>query len=507
MEIAKKLSCPGGYACLLMIRPEILLDCCAYAGNLRRGLHQLTPEELQFHVVDINGTRLFCAVFDMKKIKGVIGFWQHPGPGTSTRLAETLLPHVESLREVPLPQILKVDSLPEATYLPEGTFHGEIRTRIASLLDRGPALATPSDVALAKTNPDDIYLYSSGMAALYDIHRIMTTVHHKKSVCFGSVFPSTIEIVKEYGAGFEIFGAGDETALGELTTWLEAGNQVQTVFVEFPSNPILCSAPLMGLRALADEYNFILVVDDTVGSFCNVDVRAVADVIATSLTKSFSGYADVMAGSLVLNRNLHLKNYNKLKWLFEKYYHNDLFEGDAKVLEFNSRDYLPRSAILNRNAEALTTFLHQQQSTNRTTSIKQVLYPPKSTTFNNFKAFQRTGTSDFLNPGYGCLFSVEFDNYDSTIAFYDAIQVHVSPHLGAHRTLALALNEGGCRQSPEFKALAEKYGWSGRQIRISVGLEDTQELINALEDALKRADHAKDKSATTVVTTVVAPVS
>jgi cystathionine beta-lyase/cystathionine gamma-synthase len=35
------------------------------------------------------------------------------------------------------------------------------------------------------------------------------------------------------------------------------------------------------------------VIDDTIGSFCNVDVSPVADVIMTSMTKSLSGYANV----------------------------------------------------------------------------------------------------------------------------------------------------------------------------------------------------------------------
>ena len=36
-----------------------------------------------------------------------------------------------------------------------------------------------------------------------------------------------------------------------------------------------------------------MVIDDTIGSFCNIDVSPVADVIMTSITKSLSGYANV----------------------------------------------------------------------------------------------------------------------------------------------------------------------------------------------------------------------
>jgi cystathionine gamma-synthase len=46
---------------------------------------------------------------------------------------------------------------------------------------------------------------------------------------------------------------------------------------------------------MAGQYNFIFVVDDTIGSFANVDLMDVADIIVTSLSKYFNGFADVLA--------------------------------------------------------------------------------------------------------------------------------------------------------------------------------------------------------------------
>jgi cystathionine gamma-synthase len=50
------------------------------------------------------------------------------------------------------------------------------------------------------------------------------------------------------------------------------------------------------VRDLADKYDFLFVIDDTIGSAANIDVTDVADIIVTSLTKNFSGYADVLGG-------------------------------------------------------------------------------------------------------------------------------------------------------------------------------------------------------------------
>jgi hypothetical protein len=81
------------------------------------------------------------------------------------------------------------------------------------------------------------------------------------------------------------------------------------LFTENPSNPLLRSANLPRLRALADKYDFLLVVDETIGNFVNVEVLPYADIVVSSLTKIFSGDANVMGGRCVycLTRRTSLK--------------------------------------------------------------------------------------------------------------------------------------------------------------------------------------------------------
>lgn len=72
--------------------------------------------------------------------------------------------------------------------------------------------------------------------------------------------------------------------------------KLQAIWCECPSNPLLWTPDLQKIRRLADQYDLAVMVDDTIGSSANVDVLSAADVVVTSLTKSFSGFADVMAG-------------------------------------------------------------------------------------------------------------------------------------------------------------------------------------------------------------------
>ena len=114
-------------------------------------------------------------------------------------------------------------------------------------------------------------------------------------------------------------------------------------------------------------------------------------------------------------------------------------------------------------------------------------YPTVSPTRLNYDAFKCPDTPDFTS-GYGCLFSIEFDSLEETIAFYNNLHVHIGPHLGAHRTLAF----------PYVKLLfydsldkVKDYGLKETQIRVSAGLEDKETLLETFKVAVRAADAIK----------------
>jgi cystathionine gamma-synthase len=105
----------------------------------------------------------------------------------------------------------------------------------------------------------------------------------------------------------------------------------------------------------------------------------------------------------------------------------------------------------------------------------------------NYDIFKRPDTPDFT-PGYGCLFSIEFDSLEATIAFYENLHVHIGPHLGAHRTLALPYVKLLFSESLDK---VENYGLKETQIRVSTGLEDTETLLETFKVAVRAADAIK----------------
>jgi cystathionine gamma-synthase len=109
----------------------------------------------------------------------------------------------------------------------------------------------------------------------------------------------TLKIVEKFGPGCVFYGFGSSEELDDLEKRLEAGERFLALFTEFPGNPLLMSPDLERIHKLADQYDFCVVVDETIGNFLNVNVLPFADIVVSSLTKAFSGDSNVMGGRYV----------------------------------------------------------------------------------------------------------------------------------------------------------------------------------------------------------------
>jgi cystathionine gamma-synthase len=172
-------------------------------------------------------------------------------------------------------------------------------------------------------------------------------------VCLITIrFPyiDTLKLQEKFTPGCHFYGRGDSNDLAALRTLLLT-ERISCLVCEFPSNPLLKSPPLHILWDLANEYNFILIVDETVGNPINISCLAYCHIIVSSLTKIFSGDSNVMAGSICVNPNSTIYHFIK-NWL-KVNYHNDVWCEDIIFLERNSRTFSSRILQINRTAEAL----------------------------------------------------------------------------------------------------------------------------------------------------------
>jgi len=243
--------------------------------------------------------------------------------------------------------------------------------------------------------------------------------------------------------------------------------KILCVMTEFPSNPLCKSPDLRRLRALADEHDFLLLVDETVGTFVNVNVLPYADMVMSSLTKLFSGDSNVMGGSIVVNPSS--RYLDLLTQGFKAEYKDIFWCEDAVYLERNSRDFKKRSILASANAERLADALKTHPK------IKTVFYP-KYTTRETYDQFKRS------DGGYGSLLSVVFHKPEDAIGFYDSIRCAKGPSLGTNFTLASPYVILAHYGELEW---AESFGVDRHLVRISVGLEDFDQLLHVVGSALE----------------------
>lgn len=194
-----------------------------------------------------------------------------------------------------------------------------------------------------------VSLHPSGMAAIFTAFQAVTGRRPGcRTVMFGFPYTDTLKILEKFGAGAEFFPRGDGEDLRRLEHLLRS-EPIAAVFCEFPGNPLLRVPDLPAIHAMASEAGAAVVVDDTIGTFFNVDVLPHADLVATSLTKAVSGEGDVMAGALTANpAGLFAAGVAAGPGLAGP---------DLDVLEKNSLDFPARTKVCNDNALELARFL------------------------------------------------------------------------------------------------------------------------------------------------------
>jgi cystathionine gamma-synthase len=183
-------------------------------------------------------------------------------------------------------------------------------------------------------------------------------------------------------------------------------------------------------------------------------------------------------------------HYSALAPKYISTHENELFASDAQVLLTNSQDFLARTRRNNRNAEAMASFL-QRYVDDSSSPVIQVQYPTLLPTKPNYDAFLRRSTPELPEPGYGCLFTVDFESVDTAKAFYDNCGFYSSPHLGSHVTIMVAYSMMTLGRKVEDRKYFRGIGVKEESVRFSAGLEDVEDLIDTIKHALEFAAIAK----------------
>ncbi len=346
-----------------------------------------------------------------------------------------------------------------------------------ALLSGGDIPATATDTrdrlrariaALSSARSEDVFLFPTGMSSIYNVHAVLLAMGRsdRPTVQFGFPYVDTLKVQEKMGPGAIFLSTGDEGDLERLAALLE-GKRPAAVFTEMPTNPLLRSVDLPRLFAMTRRAGVPLVVDDSIGAFVNQDLLSHADVLVASLTKYFVGRGDVMGGAAVINPASSF--YDALAGGLAARRPFGLFDEDARLLEEGSRDLEARMVRINENGERLADALENHPAVER-------VYYPKYEARAQYEACLRPGG------GYGGMLSfLLVDGAEKMPAFHDALPIRKGPSFGLNHAIACPYTLLAHYNELDW---AESAGISSHLLRVSVGLEDTGQLLDAFMGAL-----------------------
>ena len=321
--------------------------------------------------------------------------------------------------------------------------------------------ALTSRIATILRQPESrVFIFPTGMAAMHAAFRVCEYMRHArydssqvKTAQIGFPYVDSRLIQEKFGNGLHFFPEMSAQSYAELDT-LASNRKLSGIFCEVPGNPLLRTPDMVRLNQIAHKAGAPLVVDETIANYSNVDLVPFADMIVSSLTKSFSGIGDVMGGALVVPHDSELAK--EIQEILALDYENICFVDDLEKLLENSWDFEIRSAKANRTTEALVDYLAHRPE------VASIHHP-------SLVDRQQYDLLKKFHGGYGSLFSIVLQGgQESAKKFFDELEVNKGPSLGTDYTLACFYTL--LAHYNELDAVA-KLGIDRNLIRVSVGQE------------------------------------
>ncbi|MBD9646515.1 MULTISPECIES: cystathionine gamma-synthase [Pantoea] len=312
-------------------------------------------------------------------------------------------------------------------------------------------------------------LTNTGMSAIH----LVTTVFLKPGDllvaphdCYGGSYRLFDSLSKRGAYRVKFVDQGDKAALAAALA-----EKPKLVLVESPSNPLLRVVDIASICAAAREAGAISVVDNTFLSPALQNPLALgADLVVHSCTKYLNGHSDVVAGAVIAKDPAMATD---LAW----WANNIGVTGaafDSYLLLRGLRTLSPRIAAAQRNALAIVDYLKQQPL------VKKLYHPSLPENAGHEFAVRQ-------QRGFGAMLSFEIDADEARLRrFLKALQLFtLAESLGGVESLishTATMTHAG--MSAEARAAA---GISETLLRISVGIEDHEDLIADLDNAFRIA--------------------
>jgi len=330
-------------------------------------------------------------------------------------------------------------------------------------------LNTPNEKAVAEKiasleNAESALVFSSGMAAITTVlFSFLGNGDHAvfQKGLYGGTSHFLDREFKRFGISYTV---ADSQSVEAIASCIRDTTRV--VYIETPSNPLLSITHIKAVADMARKAGVITIIDNTFASPVNQQPASLGiDLVVHSATKYMGGHSDILAGAVAGRKEL-----------MEEVYQTGLnFGGSLNamtlyLLERSLKTIHVRVERMNHNAMEMAHFLDMHPG------IKQVNYP-------GLPAHPDHEVAVSQMKGFGGMLSFEVEGVGS-IEFQKKLKlIKPSISLGGLETICCSPAHTSHRHLGPEGRKAE--GISEELIRLSVGIEDVEDLKEDMEQALQ----------------------
>ncbi|WP_435654397.1 cystathionine gamma-synthase [Cellulophaga baltica] len=332
--------------------------------------------------------------------------------------------------------------------------------------------ANPTRSALEKSlasieNGNYGMAFGSGLAAIDAVLKLLSPGDEVISTddLYGGSYRLFKKIFEKYGIVFHFVGMQEPAAIEAYIT-----ANTKLIWVETPTNPMMNILDIKEIGVLAKKHKLLLAVDNTFASpFLQQPLDLGADIVMHSATKYLSGHSDVVLGGLVV----------KDKELAEQLYFIQNASGaicgpmDSFLVLRGIKTLHVRMQRHCENGEAIARFLAQHPK------IEKVFWP-------GFENHPNHNIAKAQMNGFGGMISFvpKGSNKDDAMKIIEQLKIFtIAESLGGVESLVG--HPASMTHASIPKEAREKVGIVDALIRLSVGIEDVNDLIADLEYALR----------------------
>ncbi|MBO0323409.1 PLP-dependent transferase [Muricauda sp. CAU 1633] len=329
---------------------------------------------------------------------------------------------------------------------------------------------TPNQEALCKKlaaleHTEAALIFGSGMAAISTaLMAFLQAGDHivLQQTMYGGTYHFAVTQLNKYGIEYSFT---DGWQVEDFEKEIQSNTKV--IYMETPSNPLLTITDIVGVAQLAKKHGMVSMIDNTFASPINQNpIDFGVDVVLHSATKYMGGHSDICAGVVAASQE-HIDTVFQSAICFG----GSLSEYTVWLLERSIKTMAIRVKAQNDNAMKMAEYLVGNED------VGQVYYPGLETHPDHQLAKSQMN-------GFGGMLSFELPNMDTSLFFKHLRLIKpVMSLAGIESTMISPVTTSHALMSPEDR---EKQGIKDSLIRFSLGIEEMDDLIEDIEQAIAK---------------------